>query len=203
VFVHIPKTGGQSVEKTLFPEMEPPKETNYDIFTGWDEKNKIWMQHASMQQINDLYETDVSKYFKFGFVRNPWSRAVSDYVWMQEEIKKSDSFLNYLLEQGEFKQRLTVRRNNRWRGDHVIPQFDFLFDNSGTQLVDFIGKLENFQSDFDIVCDKIGIPRKKLSRQLIAKKRKHYTEYYDDETRQIVAEKYAKDIEMFGYEFGE
>jgi hypothetical protein len=86
----------------------------------------------------------------------------------------------------------------RW---HVQGLYEHLVEDKRL-LVDHLLRFENLQQDFNVVCDKMGVPPEQLPH-LNKSYRKHYTEYYDDETKEIVAEKYANDIEYFRYAFGE
>ena len=149
-----------------------------------------------------------TSYFSFTFVRNPWSRLVSTWkdkcfsdttsvVYKEMYSPYRNSFKDFIFTLSEDPDKFYAT----WEGiidRHVRPYIDLCPLND----IDFIGRFENLQHDFNTVCDKIGIPEKKLPHKNKTK-HKHYTEYYDDETRQIVAERYAKDIEYFGYEFGE
>jgi hypothetical protein len=147
-------------------------------------------------------QKQVKKYFNFCFVRNPWSRFLSAYSYLRRGGRGSrgDSqdakIINQFENLKEFSYNFDKIKND-FVDKHFYEQVYWVDDK-----VDFIGRFENLQEDFNIICDKIGISQQQLTHKNKSK-HKHYTEYYDDETREIVAEKYAKDIEYFGYEFGE
>jgi hypothetical protein len=131
-------------------------------------------------------------------VRNPWDRMVS--LWKYGMEKNG-----YLENTHGFNGMMSFKEWILCDSDFIsmVGNYTKYYIGKNNEVtVDFIVKFENFQEDFNIVCDKIGIPRKKLPHKNKTN-HKHYTEYYDDETRDIVTKKYAKDIEYFGYKFGE
>tara|TARA_R110002167_G_scaffold337281_1_gene544752 strand:- start:1942 stop:2568 length:627 start_codon:yes stop_codon:yes gene_type:complete len=200
IFLHIPKTGGTSVEQVL--GRDPIQETFY--------------QHDHLVYYKSDCSNAYRSYYKFTIVRNPWDRVVSSYKFLTNRnlkfpgprVKKVftgltfkkflDKFFNMVEEDFPgFPTGWFNKTMNRMR----IGQLEFLDPIID---VDYIIRFENFQVDFNTICDEIGIPRQQLPHANKSKsKHRHYTEYYDDETKQIVAEKYAKDIKYFGYEFGE
>ena len=188
IFIHIPKTGGSSIEQLLLKvdgiEIKNKRLRSYpeSIRRKYNIGSYGGNQHYP---ISKFEITSQENYFCFTFVRNPYSRILSEYKWQKSELGKS--FKN-------FKQFLKTGTYVPW---HRESQCEFINEN-----IDFIARFENFQRDVDIICDKIGIPQQQLPHKNKTE-HKHYTEYYDDETREIVAERYAKDIEYFGYEFGE
>ena len=80
-----------------------------------------------------------------------------------------------------------------------IKGFEFLFEGE-KKLFDFLIKFENLQEDFNKVCQILNIPKKILPKENSGNK-KHYKEYYNSESFDIVSEKFSKDIETFNYKF--
>ena len=172
----------------------------------------------------DLIDNTSKDYFKFAFVRNPWDRCVSFYHFIRDRqiqqrtegyrgtsfhefirspsppYKKGDN-LKFVLGATWAKHSPTLY--NLYTSSHPLEnQVDWLLDEDGKMLADFVGKVERLQEDFDIVCDRLGFRRIKVGHDnKTPRSRKHYSEYYSEATRQIVAERYARDIEAFGYTF--
>lgn len=155
---------------------------------------------------------DFRNYFKFSFVRNPWARLVSEYLYRGYGKKYSfKEFVTYWL---------PAKNNYSDAYRHIMPQYDFLYDANGALLVDFVGRFENLQSDFEVVCTKLRIATSSLPHQNASNKNKgiiskikslilknnsspkmHYTSYYDTELMKIVGDIYSKDINTFNYKF--
>jgi len=200
IFVHIPRTGGSSIEHILWPGSRSVD----DLWMGFTSKYRNKYQTGGLQHLfarhirKEIGSVIFNEYFKFSFVRNPWDKAVSQfhYMKMRKDLRdyigmdKNDAFKRYL---GLIQNKVHVQ----WEEQHK-----FILDKDENILVDYIGQFESLQDDFNKICEKIGLPRQKIPH--IQKTRHmHYTEYYDDETKAIVTEKFKKDIDYFGYKYGE
>ena len=206
IFIHVPKTGGSSITQSLL--LDEKIELGPRSYDGLslDTAKKFFGTHAPNFQHLKLgpllrIAPKAEGFFKFIFCRNPFARILSEYFYCisHNGCKFSGNRRDFLQKYPSFREFILDSAINKcsWT-PHADSQYSFIKGHE----VDFIGKFENLQEDFNIICDKIGLPRRTLPHKN-ASKHKHYAEYYDDETRQIVAEKYAKDIEYFGYKFGE
>ena len=188
-----PKTASTSIADSLLPyaNILKTKQKGPDRLDFYEKTEDyrcvgIWelRKHAPLSSYHDLH---LESYKLFCTVRNPFDRAYSVWKWLSRlsDIKFDEWILNL-------------------NTDHMMNQTQLShLNHHSVKLIDinFI-KFENLQQDFDGMCHKISAPRRQLPHKNKTD-HKHYTEYYNDETREIVAEKYAQDIEYFGYEFGE
>lgn len=131
--------------------------------------------------------------FSFAIVRNPWDWQVSLYNYM---IQRPQHFQHDLVKgMGSFAAYI------KWRCEREVRfQKDFICSNNGELLVDFVGRFERLEKDFQIICSKIGIETT-LPKLNISNQRKPYQAYYNDETRNLVEKTFAADVTLFGYQF--
>jgi hypothetical protein len=226
VFVHIPKNAGQSIEHVFLNLLDLTWKTRAPLLLRYNDKSELGpprLAHLKAEEyVRYKYLTQdmLNEYFKFAFVRNPWSRMISIYKYLG--FNKKCDFKTFLM--GTLKN--TIFNDEYW---FVGPQSDYVYTDAGDLLVDFIGRFEDLQNGFDHVCKNIGLPEiqvphvnesrkndsifslkpKKLAKNILrsinTKSIPTYTtyqEYYDQESIDLVAKIYKRDIELFKYDFG-
>jgi hypothetical protein len=197
VFVHIPKTAGNSIRLALEPFCEGEIATNerqarYNQAMCGMHRFRIEGsplnvgKHAKLAQMHRAWSEDElgpwSSYTKFTCVRNPWDRLVSFYFSPHSERTRfdRDSFVAFITSAIDRNQADFVRLNGEVGIDHFI-------------------RFEHLASDFDRLCSTLGISA--VLSHVNASRRDAYQGYFDDESRALVDELYRDEIEMFGYSF--
>lgn len=199
IFFAVPKTGTHSVRHALRPHLADEDLEQVGLFVQkrfpFPELSAIGHGHLGVLQVRPVLGDEVfSSYFKFAFVRNPFDRFISYCAFMSRQTGQFEAspqaFMRYIIRDQPPLQHILFR-----------PQHEMLCDADGRLAMDMIGRVESMQRDFDAICSRIGIPGAQLE-QVNASRHKPYADYYDDELRALVARMYARDIELFGYEFG-
>lgn len=191
VFFAFNKTGSSSIERALGAYQSR-------IATRWlrvkysHRGHPAIFKHASPLHVRPLLgERKWADYFKFCFVRNPFDRLVSLYFYHRQRIPTTHplasqlTFDDWLLGGGA--------------GSALRLMTDFVTDESGNLILDFIGRYENLASDFRTVCGQLGIKAELPYDN--STRRDHYSNYYSDRTRNEVERLFAEDLERFDYTF--
>ena len=199
IFLRMRKVASTSMQAILRPLCVPVAEGKLAHIKSrarleWDYHHYVPRAHENILAAKRRMPAEkFENYFKFAFVRNPWERLVSEYEFILNRpehgrykrvngLKDFDGFIH-----------MQIPRPDAY-------QLNMLSDQRGRLLMDFVGHLENLDRDWQTVCEKIGIAHHALPHKNVTE-RQPYQAYYDKQSIQLVAKHWAREIELFGYDF--
>jgi hypothetical protein len=209
VFIHVPKTGGNSVQTCLLQYSESTK-----IFDGVDKNgvdhfdlkhsNFSYTKHSPLR----VYEEDLGRevlrsYYVFTIIRNPWDWCASWFFHQDKHEYSKQNFKDFIQQMPALRDYITiepvwVRELNR-----VFKRFGFMkriYTKGIDGSVDFFIKFESLESDFNTVLKKLSLPESSLPH-INKGSRNAYSQYYDEELRELVREKFREEIALGNYVF--
>ena len=194
------KNAGTSIVRSLVPHIGSDCEIygstpDGHILSDYNKPmGKLW-KHIEARNAKKQIDIDIwNEYFKFAFVRNPWSRILSQYSWWTQntwddekktgdKVRKMKNFEEYLV------QKIGIVPNQKLQ----------LFEED-IPLVDYIGRFEYLEEDFNEVCNLLKLENVSLIHENKTN-HKDYKKYYNNDNNAIIEYLYNKDIESFGFDF--
>jgi hypothetical protein len=215
IFIKSAKTAGTSIEAALSNHCSENDIVTplYDYEFNRDE-NGQWIHHS--MNYDDFHQHDSAisirnkigkdawdSYYKFSIARNPWDRVVSLFNWKA----RNDPSLR---PRKRFYHRIGVPFNELRETKALFSEFvngdwmtnDRFYVIDDELCVDFIIRYENLSGDFSEVCSRIGLDNIDLPHLKSGfRKGYHYSAYYNEQSKSVVADRHSNDIRLFGYRF--
>lgn len=207
IFVHIQRTGGNSINR-IFQEHDPDL---IEIVSVAPEKQRT--RHCYLTDIKAAIDADTfQRYTKFATVRNPFDRFVSWYFMFKHGLGADEVPPTYAHVGGQVMRLVnecapTFEAFVDLPFDHASGLFrrfysakvDYLSE-SGAILADRILCFETLDNDFNQFAQEIGFPGQ-LPHLNRATSVADYRAYYNAQTRALIAQRFQRDLDYFGYEF--
>lgn len=198
IFIHIYKVAGTSIKDVLssYDSHHLGEAPFYNRFVNKFVRkqhllSRDFPSHIKARELKEMIPANIyQRYFKFVFVRNPFDWQVSLYHYM---LENRDHWQYSTIKSMSFEEYIN------WRvSEDLYYQSDFILDNSGRVIVDYIGKLESIQDDFKKIreimnLENLSIPHKNVSNH------KKYQEYYNENTKKLILKNFEKDFDLLGY----
>ena len=200
LFVHVQKTGGSTVQSVLLDRLPGAEK-----LAGLPGAKHAHLGTALKRQ------PELTAYWTFGFVRNPWARLWSwwsmidrrhaqrdeGHPWASRRIDNNDFWSGVLRDLPDF-EAFVLRGPDQFARLRT-PQLRYL--EHGDRRADLIGRTETFGADLERVCGHLGIEPPPQEPRRNAGPGSSYRERYTPAMRDHVAELFAADLDEFGYEF--
>lgn len=183
LFLHIPRTGGTSINNLLLSALPDAK--------------PVLLQHDNAQTAPPAFFRQYADYFKFSFVRNPWERLLS---WYSLALSGRRYDGNPPLSFEAFYDRYEEDCVRSGRKRFFFNQLDYLVDKSGEMVVNKVGRYENYEQDLANILTEQNIPFPSIPH-INTTAHPHYRSFYSLGLQRWVAKRCQKDIDFFGYRF--
>lgn len=144
--------------------------------------------HVDARRIHRLVGDKIwNSYTKVSVVRNPWDCVVSLFWYYGGKQRRAEQFPRFL-----HNTQAACRPFNRKHYFHASKM-----------ILDFVIRFETLQEDYNSFCTLIGLPNTILPRLNTKSRRdkRHYSTYYNDERRELIARCWDLEIAHFGHEF--